>query len=52
VRKLILDREAWRAKQDQDDKMIASAHKEEVDSSKREDRKIMRIKTRSVIVVI
>jgi hypothetical protein len=44
VRKLMLDREAWRTR-------IAAANKE-VDSIKREDRKTRCIKTRSAIVVI
>jgi hypothetical protein len=48
VRKLMQDREAWRSRI----KMIAAARKEEVDSSKREESKIKRVKTRSVIVVI
>jgi hypothetical protein len=47
VCKLMLDREEWRSKI----KMIVAANKE-VDSSKREDRKIRRGKTRSAIVVI
>jgi hypothetical protein len=47
VRKLMLDREAWRSRI----KMIVVANKE-VDSSKREDRKIRRIKTRSAILVV
>jgi hypothetical protein len=47
VRKLMLDREAWQSRI----KMIVAANKD-VDSSKREDRKIRRIKTISAIVVI
>jgi hypothetical protein len=47
VRKLILDREEWRSKI----KMTVAVNKE-VDSSKREHRKITCIKTRSAIVVI
>jgi hypothetical protein len=47
VRKLMLDWEAWRSMI----KMIVAASKE-VDSSKREDRTIRRIKTRRAIVVI
>jgi hypothetical protein len=47
VRKLMLDREEWRSRI----KMIVAKNKE-VDSSKREDRKIKCIKTRSAIVVI
>jgi hypothetical protein len=47
VRKQMLDREAWRSRI----KMIAAVNKE-VDSSKREDRKIKCIKTKSAIVVI
>jgi hypothetical protein len=43
----MLDREAWRSRI----KVIVAANKE-VDSGKREDRKIRRIKTRSAIVVI
>jgi hypothetical protein len=39
VRKLKLDREAWRSRI----KMIVAANKE-VDSSKREDRKILKLK--------
>jgi hypothetical protein len=44
VRKLMLDREAWRSRI----KMIVAANKE-VDSDKREDRKIRCIKTRRAI---
>jgi hypothetical protein len=47
VRKLMLDREARRSRI----KMIVAANKE-VDSTKREHRKIKYIKTRSAIVVI
>jgi hypothetical protein len=47
VRKLMLDRDAWRSRI----KIIVAVNKE-VDSSKREDRKIRRIKTGSAIVVI
>jgi hypothetical protein len=47
VRKLVLDREAWRSRI----KMIVAVNKE-VDSSTREDRKIRCIKTRSAIVII
>jgi hypothetical protein len=47
VRKLMLDREAWRSRI----KMILAAN-QEVDSSKREDRKIRRVITGSAIVVI
>jgi hypothetical protein len=47
VHKLMLNREAWRSRIE----MIVAASKE-VDASKREDRKIRRIKTRSAIVVI
>jgi hypothetical protein len=47
VRKLMLDRETWRSRI----KLIVAKNKE-VDSSKREDSKIRRIKTRSAIVVI
>jgi hypothetical protein len=47
ARKLMLDREEWRSKI----KMIVAVNKE-VDSSKREHRKIKCIKTRSAIVVI
>jgi hypothetical protein len=47
VRKLMLDREAWRSRI----KMIVAANKE-VDSISRADRKIRCIKTRSAIVVI
>jgi type IV secretory pathway VirD2 relaxase len=47
VRKLMLDREAWRSRI----KMIVSKNKR-VDASKREDSKIRRINTRSAIVVI
>jgi hypothetical protein len=43
----MLDREPWRSRI----KMIVAANKE-VDSSKREDSKIRRIKTGSAIVVI
>jgi hypothetical protein len=46
VRKLSLDRKAWRSKI----KMIVAVNKE-VDSSKRDGRKIRHIKTRSAIVV-
>jgi hypothetical protein len=45
VRKLMLDREAWRSRI----KMIVAANKE-VDSSNREDSRIRPIKTRSAIV--
>jgi hypothetical protein len=48
VRKLIVDREAWRSRI----KMIVAAANKEVDSSTREDIKIRCIKTRSAIVVI
>jgi hypothetical protein len=47
VHKLMLDREARRSRI----KMIVAVNKE-VDSSKREDGKIRRIKTRRAIVVI
>jgi hypothetical protein len=47
VRKVMLDREEWRSKI----KMIVAVNNE-VDSSKREDRKIKCIKTRSAIVAI
>jgi hypothetical protein len=47
VRKLMLDREAWRS----NIKMIVAKIKE-VDASKREDRKTRCIKTRSAIVVV
>jgi hypothetical protein len=47
VRKLVLDREAWRSRI----KIIGAANKD-VDSSKREERKIRRINTRSATVVI
>jgi thiamine biosynthesis lipoprotein ApbE len=47
VRKLMLDREAWRSRI----KMIVAKNKE-VDSIKREDSKIRRINTRSAFVVI
>jgi hypothetical protein len=47
LRKLMLDRDAWWSRI----KMIVAANKE-VDSSKREDRKIRRVKTNSAIVVI
>jgi hypothetical protein len=47
MNKLMLDREAWRCRI----KMIVAANKE-IDLSKREDRKIRRIKTRSAVVVI
>jgi hypothetical protein len=48
VRKLILDRDAWRCRI----KMIVAANKE-VDCRKREDdSKIRRIKTRCAIVVV
>jgi hypothetical protein len=47
VRKLMLEREAWRSRI----KMIIAVNKE-VDSSKREDRKIRRIKSGSAIVAI
>jgi hypothetical protein len=47
VRKLMLDREAWRSRI----KLTVAVNKE-VDSSKRENRKIKCIKTRSAIVVI
>jgi flagellar biosynthesis regulator FlbT len=47
VRKLMLDREAWRSRM----KMIVAANKE-VDSIKSEESKIKCIKTRSAIVVI
>jgi hypothetical protein len=46
VHKLMLDRAEWRSKI----KMIVAVNKE-VDSIKREDRKIRCIKTRSAIVV-
>jgi hypothetical protein len=46
VRKLMLEREAWRSMI----KIIVAVNKE-VDSSKREDRNIRRIKTRSAIVI-
>jgi hypothetical protein len=48
VRKLMIDREAWRSRI----KMIMIAVNKEVDSSKREDRKIRHIKTGSVIIVV
>jgi hypothetical protein len=48
VRKLMLDREAWRSRI----KMIVANNTKEVNSSTREDRKIRCIKTRSAIVVI
>jgi hypothetical protein len=51
VRKLILDREAWRSRQDQDDHSSCKS-RSTADSSKREDSKIRRIKTRSAIVVV
>jgi hypothetical protein len=47
VRKLMLDREAWRSRI----KMVVAKNKE-VDSSKREESSIRRINTRSAIVVI
>jgi hypothetical protein len=47
VRKLMLDRKAWRSRI----KIIVAANKE-VDSSKRADRKIMPIRIGSAIVVI
>jgi hypothetical protein len=47
VRKLMLDREAWRSRI----KLIVAVNKE-VDSSKREDKKIKCIKTRSATVAI
>jgi hypothetical protein len=47
VRKLMLDREAWRSRI----KIIAAANKEE-DSRKREEIEIRRVKTRSAIVFI
>jgi hypothetical protein len=47
VHKLMLDREAWRSRI----KMILAVNKV-VDSSKREDSKIRRVKTRSAIVDI
>jgi hypothetical protein len=47
VRKLMLDREEWRSRI----KMRVAVNKE-IDSSKREDSKIRRFKTRSAIVVI
>jgi hypothetical protein len=48
VRKLILDREAWRSRI----KMIVAKKKEVDSTSKREDRKTRCIKTGSAIVVI
>jgi hypothetical protein len=48
VLKLMLDREAWRSRI----KMILAEKNKEVDSSKREDRKIKCIKTRSAIIVV
>jgi hypothetical protein len=48
VRKLMLDREAWRSRI----KMIVAVNKELLDcTSKREDRKIMRIKTSKLEVL-
>jgi hypothetical protein len=47
VHKLMLDREAWRSRI----KTTVANNKEE-DSSKREESKIRRIKTRSAIVVM
>jgi hypothetical protein len=47
VRKLIMDREQWRSRI----KMIVAANKQ-VDSSKREDSKFRRIKTRSAILLL
>jgi hypothetical protein len=48
VRKLILDREAWRSRI----KMIKAANKVVDSTSKREDRKIRRGKTSSAIAIV